>query len=434
MIGFTKVKRMQKAILLLICLVFAGVSVSSASAFNWRKYEGTTLRVMLGKSAFSKLTKAQVRAFEELTGITVLDEHFPSAPGRRKVIMELGAGNKDLDVFQGMMKTAFQYHAAGWLEPLDKYLADPALTSPDFDFDDFYASSHPIIDGKLVGIAGSCNPQVLMFRKDLFEKYGISVPKNWQELEAAAKKLKQNLKPGTFAWVARMNNENSAPFSAFLHTNNASWLDAEGKPAFNSPQAVEALEFYGRMAREYGPPGASSIGWKEVVGAMSQGRAAMTVEISIFAGLVLENPKRSKVAGKLGYALVPPGIPGNYKTMLPLNMLHISALSEKKEAAWMFIQFMNNKKNTLTFKLYGFPTTRKSSWESPAWKKRDRLPELTKIQMDGIANGLRAFEIPIAQFTEARPVIQNLIYTAYEGGNVKQKADEAVKEVWRIMQ
>ncbi|MBT4269654.1 MAG: extracellular solute-binding protein, partial [Deltaproteobacteria bacterium] len=299
----------------LIGLFFLGTSLSFAEQFSWRKFEGTTLRVMLGKSAFTKITKKQVREFEKLTGIKVMDEHFPSAPGRRKVIMELGAGNKDLDVFQGMMKTAFQYNAAGWLEPLDKYLADPSLTSPDFDFADFYQSSHPVIDGKLIGISGSCNPQVLMYRKDLFDNYGIAVPTTWKELEAAAKKLKQNLDKGTFAWVARMNNENSAPFSAFLHTNNASWLGPDGKPAFNSPQAIEALEFYGRMAREYGPPGASNIGWKEVVGAMAQGRAAMTVEISIFAGLVLENPKSSKVAGKLGYALVPPGIPGNYKTM-----------------------------------------------------------------------------------------------------------------------
>ena len=45
---------------------------------------------------------------------------------------------KDLDVFQGMMKMAFQYDKAGWLEPLDKYVNDPGLTDPDFDFEDSF--------------------------------------------------------------------------------------------------------------------------------------------------------------------------------------------------------------------------------------------------------------------------------------------------------
>ncbi|MFH2133187.1 MAG: sugar ABC transporter substrate-binding protein, partial [bacterium] len=383
MFGILKKQRIWKPTIALVCLLFCGATLAMADGFNWRKYEGTTLRAILGKSAFTPITMKQVKEFEEMTGIKVQAEYYPSEPGRRKVIMELGARNKDLDVFQGLMKTAFQYNAAGWLEPLDKYISNPALTSPDYDFEDFFKTTLPVIDGKLIGISGSCNPQVLIYRKDLFEKYGIAVPTNWQELEAAAKTLKANLDKGTFAWIARMNAENTAPFGAFLHTNHASWLDADGKPAFNSPKGVEALEFYGRMAREYGPPGASNIGWKEVIGAMAQDKAAMTVEISIFANLILENPKQSKVVGKLGYALVPPGVPGNFRTMLPLNTTHISAFSEKKEAAWYFVQYMSSKEATLTVKLLGLPTTRKSSWEDPAWKAKDRLPGLTKIQLDG---------------------------------------------------
>lgn len=430
----TKLHKCLVMFLVSIGLIFTFAAITQAEDFNWRKFEGTTLRVMMGKSAFTPILKKQIEQFEQLTGIDVIDEHYPSAPGRQKVIMELGAKNKDLDVFQGMMKTAFQYNAAGWLEPLNQYIDNPKLTNPDYDFDDFFKTTHAAIDGKLIGISTSCNPQVLIYRKDLFEQYGITVPRNWQELESAAKTLKSKLDKGTFAWIARMNKENSAPFSAFLHTNNADWLDDKGKPAFNSPKSIEALEFYGRMAREYGPPGASGIGWKEVIGAMAQGKAAMTVEISIFASLVLENPKRSKVVGKLGYALVPPGIPGNFKSMLPLNLMHISALSEKKEAAWLYLQFMSGKQATLTIKKVGLPTTRKSSWDHPEWKAKDRLPALTEIQLQAINSGMKAFEIPIPQFTEARPVLQNLIYTAYEGGDVKQKADEAVKEVARIME
>ena len=423
---------LQRFLLTALVLVFT-VGTSFAAEFNWRKYEGTTIRMLLTKSAFTPINKKHIKEFEELTGIKVKAEYYSSAPLRRKLVMELGAKNKDLDVFAGMMKTAFQYEKAGWLEPLDKYINNPELTGPDFDFADFAPRTKPVINGRLIGLSSSCNPQLLMYRKDLFEKYSIKVPTNWAELEAAAKTLQKHLPKGQYPWIVRMNKENTAPFATFLYTNGASWLDESGRPAFNTPAAVEAIEFYGRMAREYGPPGAATIGWKEVVGAIAQGKAAMTTEISIFAGLVFENPKRSKVAGKLGYAMIPPGKTGRYQAMLPLGMGHISAFSEKKEAAWYYLQFTSMKEQLLDFKMVGLPMTRMSNWEDPKWKAKDKLPQLSQLQVEALEKGRIGFEIPIARFTEARPILSRLLYVGYEGGDVQKAADAAAKEIERLI-
>ncbi|MBW2635569.1 MAG: sugar ABC transporter substrate-binding protein [Deltaproteobacteria bacterium] len=422
------------AFLLATCLLLFTAGSSFGGEFNWRKYEGTTLRVLAGKSGFTPIIKKHVTQFEELTGITVNAEYYPTAPMRKKLVMELGAKNKDLDMFPGMMKTTYQYDQAGWLEPLDKYINNPELTHPDYDFADFVPRTNPVIDGRLIGITNSCNPQLLMYRKDLFEQYGIKVPTNWAELEAAAETLKAKLPKGQFAWIVRMNKENTAPFATFLYTNGGSWLDADGKPAFNRPEAVEALEFYGKMAREYGPPGASGLGWKEVVGAMAQGKAAMTVEVSIFANLMLENPKRSRVAGKMGYALVPPGKTGKYETMIGLNTYHISAFSQKKEAAWFLLHYLTMKQQLLPFKMVGLPSTRMSINQHPKVKAKDKLPQLSKLQVEALHNGRIGFEIPIARFTEARPILQRVIYTGYEGGDVQKAADVAAKEIERLIE
>lgn len=425
--------RLLKIVVISICMSFLLVGLASASEFNWKKYKGTTIRFLASKSAFSALTKVHIKEFEELTGITVQAEFYPSAPLRRKLVMELGAKNKDLDVFGGMMKTAFQYDNAGWLEPLDKFAKDPSLTHPDYDMDDFSARTRPIINNRLIGIGNSGNPQFLTYRKDLFEKYNIKVPTTWAELEAAAKILKENLPKGQFAWIGRMNKENTAPFGSFLYSNNGSWMDENGKPNFNNRQSVEAMKFYGKMAREYGPPGAANIGWKEVVGAMAQGKAAMTVEISIFATLVWENPKKSKVAGKLGYTLTPAGPSGSSKIVLPINMTHISALSQKKEAAWFLVQYLTAKEQALDFKLIGLITTRASSWQSPKWMAKDKLPELSKLQAEAMKVGIVGFEIPISRFTEARPILSRVLYTAYEGGDVQKAADDAVKAIEKLI-
>ena len=427
--------RIGVPVLFLSLFVFA--SLAPAAEFNWRKYEGTTIRAVLSKSAFTPMGQEYIREFEKKTGIKVIDEHYGSAPLRRKLTMELAAKNKDLDVFGGMMKTNLEFYRAGWLFPLDDFLKNPALTSPDYDYNDIFPKVRSIVEGKTIGITTSMNPQVLMYRKDLFEKYKVKVPTNWKELEEAAKKLTLDTdgdgKIDVYGWIARMNEENSATFSNFLWSNGASWLDKKNKPVFNSPKAVEALKFYGHLLKAYGPPGGSTLGWQEVIGAMAQGKAAMTVEISIFADMVLENPKQSKVAGKIGYAYFPPAKPQYLTMLLPTNCYHISAYSQKKEAAWLFVQFMTDKARTLPYQLKMAPTSRKSAWLDPKFKAEDKYPELTKIQYEGIEHGIVDFELTIPAFDEARPYLSRMIFTAYEGGDVQKAANETVKKVEEIM-
>lgn len=422
-----------------VFLLLLTFSISSAvgADFNWRKYEGTTIRALMSKSAFTRITNKHIKEFEKVTGIKVIAENYSSGPLRRKLLMELGAKNKDLDFYAGMQKTNYQYDNAGWIEPLDKYLKNPSLTSPDYDYEDIFPRVRAIIGGRTVGITTSCNPQVIMYRKDLFEKHNVKVPTTWKELEAAAKRLTLDTngdgKTDIYGWIARMNQENTAPFANFVYSNGARYLDENRRPIFNSPEFVEGIKFYGKLMREYGPPGAATIGWKEAIGAFAQGKGAMIVDISIFAKLIIENPKQSRVAGKVGYAPFPPGKPGMQVTIMPINTFHISKFSEKKEAAWYLLQYLTSKKNILDFIMKGLPVARRSAWKDPKFIASDKLPELTKIQFAGFDNGRIGFEIQIAGFVEARKHLSQLIYTGYEGKDVQKVADETVKIVEGIM-
>lgn len=428
---------MRKSLLVLLAgsllMVWAGVAV--AEEFNWRRFEGTKIRALLGQSAYTQFEKKTVEDFEKLTGIKVETENLSAMALRRKVVVELAAKNEDLDVMQGMMKTMYMWDKAGWLAELDAYLKDPKLTPADWDYDDFFEKVLIVNKGRTVGLPGSTNPQVLMYRKDLFEKYGVEVPTTKEELEAAAKKLTLDTngdgRVDIYGWIARQaESEVTAPFANFLYSNGAAWLDEEGRPAFNSPAAVEAMEFYGKLGRLYGPAGGSRIGWQTVISTFGRGQAAMTVEVSIFAKLQLEK----KLKGKIGYALVPPMKPGNQVMIIPVNTYHISAASKKKEAAWFYTMYTHSKEVSKAYQMLGLPTARKSCWEDPEVKANDTLPELSRIQYAGFAKGKVGFEIPIAGFMEVRPILGRLIYTAYEGGNVQAAADKAVEEVNAIME
>jgi multiple sugar transport system substrate-binding protein len=58
----------------------------------------------------------------------------------------------------------------------------------------------------------------------------------------------------------------------------------------------------------------------------------------------LEDPKRSRVAGKLGYAVVPAG-PAHRHSAFFCTGLGISEASARKGPAWFYIQWVLNKQN-----------------------------------------------------------------------------------------
>ena len=91
------------------------------------------------------------------------------------------------------------------------------------------------------------------------------------------------------------------------------------------------------------------------------------------------------------------------------------------------------KDQLMKFQMRGLPMARKSCWEDPKFREKDTLPDLSKLQYQAMQNGIVGFEIPIAGFAEARSLIERVLYTAYEGGDVQKAADEAVKGVKDIM-
>ena len=62
----------------------------------------------------------------------------------------------------------------------------------------------------------------------------------------------------------------------------------------------------------------------------------------------VEDPKVSRVVGKVGYGVTPPG-PKAHHSATFADGLGISAASKKKQAAWLYIQWATNKTNQLRF-------------------------------------------------------------------------------------
>ena len=100
----------------------------------------------------------------------------------------LNAKDPAIDIYLIDIVNPAQYYGAGWLEPLDAYLGQPAdVLKP---YLPVYASSN-VVDGKIAAMPAFADALFLYYRKDLLEKHGVAEPRTWDDLTAAASKIQK---------------------------------------------------------------------------------------------------------------------------------------------------------------------------------------------------------------------------------------------------
>jgi sorbitol/mannitol transport system substrate-binding protein len=179
-----------------------------------------------------------------------------------------------------------------------------------------------------------------MYRKDLFEKAGLQMPDapTWDFVADAARKLTD--KAGEVYGICLRGKagwgENMAFITAMSNSFGARWFDEKWNPQFDQPEWREALDFYVKLMKDAGPPGASSNGFNENLALFNSGKCGMWIDATVAASFVT-NPKESKVADKVGFALAPDKGLGKRGNWLWAWSLAIPASSKKADAAKKFI-------------------------------------------------------------------------------------------------
>ena len=116
-------------------------------------------------------------------------------------------------------------------------------------------------------------------------------------------------------------------------------------PVVNSPEAIEATQFYADILSKAGPAGVASWAWAEVLAAMEQGEVAMAIDASDF-GFQIEDAARSHSAGKWGYTVIPAGPHGIHPSVFSF-ILTMNTASRNKGPAWLFMQWVTSKSTDL---------------------------------------------------------------------------------------
>ena len=291
---------------------------------------------------------------------------------RQKVTTDIATKGGQYDVLTIGTYEVPIWAKKGWLLPLDNLGAA-------YDVDDIIPAirSGLTVDGKLYAAPFYGESSMIMYRKDLFEKAGLTMPEKptWDFIKDAAAKITD--KPheiygmclrGKAGW-----GENMAFLTTMANSYSARWFDEKWQPTFDGPEWKKALTTYIDMMKNSGPPGASSNGFNENLALFQSGKCGMWIDATVAASFV-SNPKDSKVADKVGYAPAPCATTCKNANWLWAWSLGIPAGSQKVDAAEKFIAWATSKGYTeLVASKDGWanvpPGTRKSLYANADYEK-----------------------------------------------------------------
>ncbi len=406
-----------------------------AQGFNWKRFAGEKIDVLLVKNPRSDLMQAGEKEFTALTGITVSSEQIPEQQQRQKAMIEFTSGRPSFDVAHLSMHVQKRLSEKGkWLEDLRPFIADPGMTNPEFDFADFGKAGLNFCteaNGKQNAIPTFVDYWILYYNKELFEQKGVAYPKSMDEIFTAAQKLTDPGK-GIYGFVSRgLKNANVPVWTSWLLGQGAETVSADGKLLTDTAEAIWAAELYRRLNREVAPPGTVGFNWNECQTTFAQGRAAMWLDGIGFA-TPLEDPTKSRIVGKIGYGVVPPGPKAQHSAIFG-DGLGVAAFSKKKGAAWFYIQFITSKANQLKILQNGAGSPARNS----PFKNEEviRQSRFGKQWFDCVLESARVGRpglpviIPVTEFRDVFGVaLTNMISGADPAAELK-KATEAFKPV-----
>ena len=363
-------------------LLAAPALISRANAqskFDWQQFKGTAIEVNLVKSPLADILQAHEKEFEALTGIKVGSEQIPDQQQRPKVAVEFASGRPSFDVVHVALHVQKRLIEKGqWMADLRPMIADGNLTNPDYDFGDFggpgiHAATGP--DGILHTIPIKQDLWLTFYNKKLFAERGVTFPKTLDEMFETAKVLTDKSK-GVYGYVGRgLKNANLPPYTSFLLGWDQETISADGRTLLtDTPAAIAAAEFYGKLMRETAPPGSIGFNWNESQTSFSQARAAMWVDGIGFSAPLIDKTK-SKVAADLGFAMVPRGPKAQHSATF-IDGIGIARASRNKGAAWLYVQWATGKAIASEVLRSGSATpARASVYKNPALVAKSDFPQ-----------------------------------------------------------
>jgi len=418
-------KRSLIVLFMTIAVVF-GVSAQTKS-----------IRVLLANHPYAEVLKPLIAEYEAKTGVKVNVESYDENQLTQKLTTEFATRSSTVDVFMTRpLQEGKLFYRNGWYENLTPYINNTKKTPANYNFADYSKSA---VDAVTYAKAVYTIPlvtewQVLYYRTDLFKQAGLNPPTTFDELIAAAKKL-HNPDINIYGIVSRgQRGAAVTQFSTYLYNFGGDFLK-DGKAVVDSPEAIEAFKFYGKMLKEYGPPGVTNMSWAQGQALFQAGQVAMWTDASVFLGN-LKDPTKSQVADKVGVALMPAGPKGNHPFIVVSWGMAVSKQSKNKDLAYDFLMWATSKELAIKAMIdKGITMARNSVWtDANILAKFDQQLATTAVKMGPIGT---PYDRPLMTAVgEARDAIGDVIVLSIDTGgtgDIAAAAKNAAKKVNELL-
>ena len=201
----------------------------------------TTLVLAGGSGPEEALARKQIQEFQELhPEIRVTYQATPSSASERHTLYVtwLSSRSAEIDVLSLDVIWVAEFAAAGWLVPLDGYVAATNMALDDFLPAGLISSTY---QGRLYSLPWFADAGVLYYRKDLYEQAGLPPPRTFADL-LAVRGLKERFGlPYGFIFPGQAYEGLVCVLLEFIWSNGGRIFDDQGRLVLDSPQNREAL-------------------------------------------------------------------------------------------------------------------------------------------------------------------------------------------------
>jgi sorbitol/mannitol transport system substrate-binding protein len=299
--------------------------------------------LMVNNPQMEDLQRLTADNFTKDTGIKVNYTVLPENDVRAKISQEFSSQAGQYDVASLSNYEIPFYSANNWLAPLDNVAKDTQFNQADIL--PAYTASLTGKDGKLYGEPFYGESSFLMYRKDIFDAKGLTMPEKptWDQVADLAAKV-DGAEPGMKGVCLRGQpgwGQLFAPLTTVVNTFGGTWFDKDWNAKVNAPEFTAATQFYVDLVRAHGEAGAAQAGFTECLNNMTQSKTAMWYDATSAAGAL--EADASPVKGKIGYAQAPVKETKSSGWLWTWSW-GVQAASKKQDAAGKFIAWASSKK------------------------------------------------------------------------------------------
>lgn len=374
------------------------------------------LTINVNQSPWLNAYKKLILDYTKETGIEVDVRVFPYTEMRPTLVADIQSSNRTYDVYQYDELFTHEFANNKWVKPFTEvdpnFKVDPNIGS--YGNFMYWNPTKKFSDpkGLVMSMPLNGNTNVFLYRKDIYEKLNLNVPKTWDEVLANAQKIKDaNLVKYPYIIRAQAVTSGSSVTYDYIHilaSYGGRFFNKQGEdwlPIIDSKEGKAAATTLRALAK-FGPTATNTIGQSQVIAAMQAGDAAQG-QVVFAAANSMNDPAASRVAGKIGFAVMPKGcascnpgvVSGTWAMSIPTGLS-----SEREQAALKYINWVLSKKAQIKFAEYGGIPTRTDviSEANLTADQKDYLSVYQKGLAYATENIRQLFAAPMLAATEAR--------------------------------